>query len=266
MAQTMEEHGELRDTVTLLDRVDVILSTFGDGIWQQSLIELTARSGLAKATVHRLAVQMVDVGMLEKTGIYYRLGLRLFELGQLVPRQRTLREVGRPYVRKLAGLTHETVHLALRDGLDVIYIDKLEGDRDPGEVSRVAGRMPAHATATGKTLLAHSNADVLEALAFRGLSPVTRRTTSSFAVLRRQLEKIRLEGYAREIEETRLGYMSIAVPVYLGSDVVAAMSVTGTVQRLSPAQGRIIPALRQASASVSAALAGRANAEPAYAG
>ncbi|MEA5155313.1 IclR family transcriptional regulator [Raineyella sp.] len=259
MAQPVAEPVAGRDILTLLDKVALILSTFDDDTWQQSLTELTARSGLAKATVHRLAGEMVGVGLLEKTGIHYRLGLRLFELGQLVPRQRTLREVGRPYVRKLMTFSQETVHLALRDGLDVIYVDKLEGDRGLQDVSRVAGRLPAHATATGKVLLAHSNRTVLEALAFRGLTPLTRRTTSSFAVLRRQLDRIRADGFAREVEETRLGYMSIAVPVHHGErDVVAALSVTGTVQRLSPAQSRLIPQLRQAAAAISADLVARA--------
>lgn len=264
MAQPVEESAAARDIVTLLDKVGIILSTFDDDTWQQSLTELTAHSGLAKATVHRLAGEMVGVGMLEKTGIHYRLGLRLFELGQLVPRQRTLREVGRPFIRRLMALTRETVHLALRDGLDVIYVDKLEGDHALQEVSRVAGRLPAHATATGKVLLAHSNRTVLEALAFRGLTPLTRRTTSSFAVLRRQMDRIRADGFAREVEETRLGYMSIAVPVYMGErDVVAALSVTGTVQRLSAAQPRLIPQLRHAAAGISADLAGRAHSSPA---
>ena len=132
MAQPVEESVAVRDILTLLDKVAIILSTFDDDTWQQSLTELTARSGLAKATVHRLAGEMVGVGLLEKTGIHYRLGLRLFELGQLVPRQRTLREVGRPFIRKLMSLTQETIHLASIPGMTQSIRDAREEGIDAG--------------------------------------------------------------------------------------------------------------------------------------
>ena len=126
---------------SLLGKARLILDSFDADSGALSLTELANRSGVAKATVHRIAGELVSLGLLERVGTKYRLGLRLFELGQLVPRQRILREVSLTYVQDLHAATRETVHLAIRDGLDVLYIDKISGHHGGGPA--VAGGWPA---------------------------------------------------------------------------------------------------------------------------
>ncbi len=127
---------------SVLGKARMILDAFDTDHSDLSLTELTRRSGVAKATVHRLAGELVEWGLLERAGTKYRLGLRLFELGQLVPRQRILRDAALPYMEDLLLATQETVHFAVRDGIDVLYIEKIIGHRGLNQQSRVAGRLP----------------------------------------------------------------------------------------------------------------------------
>ncbi len=124
------------------------------------------------------------------------------------------------------AITRETVHLAIRDGLDVLYIDKISGHGSVELPSRVAGRLPVEVTATGKVMLAFSSPAVFEQVVARGLAKFTHRSVASAAMLRRQLERARSEAMMVEAEEVRLGTASAAVPIFSGgSTVVGAVSV-----------------------------------------
>lgn len=241
------------DPNSVLGKVRLILESFTADADELSLTELVRRSGVPKATVHRLAAGLVEWGLLERSGTRYRLGLRLFELGQIVPRQRILREAVLPYMQDLIAATGETIHFAIREGLDVMYVEKIIGHRGLKEESRVAGRMPLYSTATGKAILAFSPPAVLSEVLSHGLTPVTRYTTTAPGVLRMQLDRIRREKVALESEETRLGYMSMAVPVFgRRHALVGAMSVTAPTTRLNEA--RFAGALRAATAGVTRTL------------
>ncbi|WP_084531517.1 IclR family transcriptional regulator [Nocardia miyunensis] len=238
---------------TVLGKARLILDTFDSESSDLSLTELTRRSGVAKASVYRLAGELVEWGLLERAGTKYRLGLRLFELGQLVPRQRILRDAALPYMEDLLLATQETVHFAVRDGIDVLYIEKIVGHRGLNEQSRVAGRLPLYCTATGKIILAFSPPSVFDEVVEQGFTALTRRTTMSVGVLRTQLERMRKEQLAVEVEETRLGYMSVAVPVFSGPRVLAgALSVTAPTARLNVS--RITGALRTAGVGITRTL------------
>src|SRR5260370_31724134 len=103
---------------------------------------MTRRTGLPKPRVHRLAGELVALGVLEGERGVYRLGLRMFELGQLVPRQRDLREAALPFMQDLFEAAHETVHLAVLDGTEVLYIEKISGHRRGAAGGRVGGPFP----------------------------------------------------------------------------------------------------------------------------
>ncbi|NKR31945.1 helix-turn-helix domain-containing protein [Rhodococcus hoagii] len=238
---------------SLLGKVRLLLESFDAESGSLSLTELSRRSGVAKATVHRLAAEMVELGLLERIGTDYRLGLRLFELGQLVPTQRILREAALPFLQELHAITRETVHLAIRDGLDVLYIDKISGHGSVELPSRVAGRLPVEVTATGKVMLAFSSPAVFEQVVARGLAKFTHRSVASAAMLRRQLERARSEAMMVEAEEVRLGTASAAVPIFSGrSTVVGAVSVSTSTARMNLA--RISGPLQTAGQGVSRAL------------
>ena len=219
------------------------------------LSELARRSGVPKASVHRLAGELVEWGLLERAepGGGYRLGLLLFEMGQRVSRQRVLRDAALPHMEALLAATGETVHLAIADGTDVLYVEKLPGPRPVDEPSHVAGRLPLHATATGKVLLAFGPQRVVTDLLRIGLPRITPRTTTSPGLLTAQLARVREERLAVEVEETRLGHGSLAVPVSDGGAVVAALAVTAPTAR-GPLR-RHAPALRAAALGASRGLA-----------
>ncbi|MFI0816344.1 IclR family transcriptional regulator [Streptomyces sp. NPDC021098] len=238
---------------SVLGKVRPILEAFTADDSTLSLADLVRRTGVAKATVHRLAQELVVWGLLERDGCDYRLGLRLFEIGQRVHRQRILREVAQPYMEDLLLATRETIHFAIHDGLDVVYLEKILPHRGLSEESRVAGRLPLYCTATGKAILAFSPKPLTREVIGNGLKPFTRYTITSPARLLCQLERVREQGIATEAEEIRLGYLSMAVPVFARAGSLAgALSITAPTYRFDAAAHA--GALRTAGLGISRAL------------
>jgi IclR family acetate operon transcriptional repressor len=212
--------------------------------------ELARRSGLAKTTVFRLVHELASCGLVEVTGDGVRLGMRLFELGSSVPRQRSLTEAALPYMRDLHEATGDAVHLAVLDRAEVVYLQILRG-RGPRQLpSRVGGRMPAHATGVGKAILAFSAPEVADGLIAAGLARRTARTIVAPGALRRELARIRDRGVSFDREESGPGIVCAASPVF-GPDgaVLAALSVTGWSSRLD--LDRVAPAVRTAALALS---------------
>lgn len=238
------------ETSSVLGKVRLLLEAFDVDRDLMSLAELSRATGLAKATVHRLAGEMVEWGILERSGVRYQLGLRIFEIGQRVAQQRILRDAARPFMERLMQSTGEAVHLAVRDGLDVMYVEKLSPNELVARPSRIAGRLPLHCTATGKVLLAHADSAVFESVVERGLARLTRATITSPQRLLLEVQGVRARGHAVEQEELRYGYVSVAVPVHgAGRSVVAALSVTATSGRADV--NRYSSLLKQVGASIS---------------
>lgn len=222
---------------SVLGKARLILECFDLDDMNLSLTQISRRTGISKPTVYRLNQELLDWGMLERSGQGYRLGLRAFELGSRVPRFRVLRDAIRPYMENLCHTTKETVHLAVLDGLDVLYLEKVVGTPQATKPSRIAGRMPAHSTATGKVLLAHSTEDVVEAVVTQGLKRVTPMTITMPQILRDQLVRARHDGYATEFEEVTMGYCSVAVPVFGASGLLlASLSITAPTFRADTSQ------------------------------
>jgi DNA-binding IclR family transcriptional regulator len=220
-----------------------------------SLAELVRRTGLPKSTALRLLTELAEWDLVERTPGGFRLGMRLFELGSLVPRQRGLREAAAPFLADLFEATHETVHLAILDGTEVMYVQKLDSRSGPKVPSRVGGRLPAHCTGVGKALLAFSPPATLDAVLATGLDRRAPRTVVAPGLLRQELAEIRRRGVALEHEESTVGITCVAAPVLDSGDVaVAAVSITGWVNRLEPI--RFAPAVRTAALGISRTLRG----------
>jgi IclR family acetate operon transcriptional repressor len=239
--------------VSVIGRVLTLLSAFRPGDAELTLAELHRRTGLAKPTVHRLLAELDGWDVVERTPTGIRLGMRLFELGQLVPRQRGLLEAAAPFLADLFEATHETVHLAVPDGVEVVYVQKLDGSRGPKVSSRVGGRMPAHCTGVGKALLAFGPPERLAKVVDAGLSRLAPRTIVAPGLLLTELAAIRERGVALEREESAVGITCVAAPV-LDADgtAIAAISITGWINRLDP--DRLAPAVRTAALGVSRVL------------
>lgn len=197
-----------------------------------SLAELTRRSGLAKPTIHRLLAELAGWGVVERSGNEWRLGIQLFELGQMAPRQRELRDAALPFLSDLHEVTHQTVHLAILDGTEVVYVEKLSRIGSPELPSRVGGRMMLHCTGVGKALLAYSD-PLFEALVASGLKRVTPHTIVAPGILLNQLTETRRRGIAYDREESTKGVTCVAAPVFDNHErPVAAISMSGWSTRL----------------------------------
>lgn len=239
---------------SVLGRAASILNAFDPEDTGLSVYELARRTQLAKSTVHRLSAELCRLGLLERTREGLRLGLHLFELGQLVPRQRSLREAALPLMEDLREATRSTVHLAVLDGVEVVYVEILRHKGAPGMPSRIGGRLPAHATGVGKALLAFSPAAVVSARIEAGqpsLSPFTIVTPGG---LLRELATIRTTQLAFDREESGAGTVCAAAPIF-GSDgrPAAALSVSG--RSAFTDVDRVGPAVRTAALALSRQLA-----------
>ncbi|HET9565700.1 MAG TPA: IclR family transcriptional regulator [Mycobacterium sp.] len=239
---------------SVTSRALALLGAFDAQHRQLTLTELAARADLSLSTAHRLVAELVAWGALERreSGAYV-VGRRVWDLGLLAPVQTGLRQVAEPFLHDIYAATLATVHLAVREGLEVLYLDRLSGRRSVPIVSRVGTRLPAHATAVGKILLAHAPDDVQEA-ALRSLTRVTPYTITNPATFRRQLARVRIEGYATTSEEMSLGACSVAVPIMRNGEVIASVGLV--VRSLKRDRGRLVASLRTAAEGISRGLAG----------
>lgn len=249
------------DPASVLGKVMSVLHAFTAEDHGVSFAELQRRTGLAKGTLHRIAGDLVTARLLERRDGDFHLGSQLFELGMLASVERTLIEVATPFLEDLYERTHETVHLGVREGSEVVYVAKVGGHRQVKSPSRIGGRMPLHSTAVGKALLAHSGEDVRVAVLTAPLERRTPRTITAPGRLRQQLDSIVEAGVSYEYEETAPGIVCVAAPILDRQDrPLAAVSVTGPATRFRPpsAAGHV----RAAAAGIAAMLARRAELTP----
>ncbi|MFC4003475.1 IclR family transcriptional regulator [Prauserella oleivorans] len=242
------------DDASTAARLTALLTAFRPGDEALGVSQLARRTGLPKSSVHRLAGHLVAHGLLERDDRgAVRLALKLFEVGQLAVQQRGLVDAARPHLADLREATRNTVHLAVLEGTEVVYLDILRGPDAPALPSRVGGRFPAHATAVGKAILAFSPESVVDGVIGGGLARVSRRTVTAPGILRRQLTRIAEEGVAYDREESGIGVVCAAAPL-LGSDGSArgAISLSGWTNRMR--LDRVAPAVRTAALALSRTL------------
>jgi DNA-binding IclR family transcriptional regulator len=231
-----------------------VLGAFDPDHRRLTLTELAKRAGLPLATAHRLVGELQRWGALDRrpTGEYV-IGRRLWDLGLLAPVQSGLRQAASPFLHDLYGATLATVRLAVRDGTEVLYIDRLAGHVSVPVVSKAGSRLPMHATGVGKVLLAYAPPPVVSAV-LGDLTRVTPYTLTSPARLLAQLDRVRTDGYATTGDEMSLGASSVAVPVHgPGDEVVAALGIV--VPDLRRERSRLVSALQVAARGISRTLA-----------
>ncbi|MFC7497163.1 MULTISPECIES: IclR family transcriptional regulator [unclassified Nocardioides] len=209
---------------TVTSRALALLGAFDDRHRRLTLTQLAERAGLPAPTAHRLVGELVAWGALARVDGCYVVGRRIWDLGLLAPVQSDLRALASPYLHDLYGATLATVHLAVRDGTEVLYLDRLAGHASVPVVSSVGSRLPLHATGVGKVLLAHAPPEVQRAV-LADLPRLTAYTITQPGLLGRQLARILREDHATTSEEMSLGACSIAVPIRRGPDVVAALGI-----------------------------------------
>jgi len=239
---------------SVMGRAFAVLDSFDGAHRQQRLADIARRSDVPVATAHRIVRDLTAWGALMRTPDgSYAIGPRLWDLGLLSPTHTGLREVASPFLHDIYAATLATVHLAVRDGVAALYVDRLSGHASVPVVSKIGSRLPLHATGVGKVLLAHAPEDV-QLAALAELRRVTAYTVVQPGRLRAELARVRKEGYAQTSEEMSLGACSVAVPVRDGgNDVVAALGIV--VASLKRDRDRLVAALQVAAQGIRRTLA-----------
>jgi DNA-binding IclR family transcriptional regulator len=242
--------------VQSVDRAIDLIEAFQSGEDERGVAELAREVDLPRATVHRLLSSLTNRGFLaqdQRTG-KYRLGLRLFELGSMVGNSLDVKRVAYPQMVNLMKQSGETAHLVVLDGIDVVFVDKVETDNPFRMVSQIGRRLPARFSGSGKALLS----ELPDAELRRRFSNVL--DDSQVAVLLDQLTAIRERGWAVDDEETQAGLRCIGTVVrdHTGS-AVAGLSISGPVVRVGDKRVPVLLGYLQSAANiVSGALGYRA--------
>jgi IclR family acetate operon transcriptional repressor len=234
-----------------------LLKVFSDAQPEWNLSELAQVTRLNKTTAFRLLAALEAEGLVMRNPLSggYRLGVELVALGGCAMRSNPLRAMSRPVLESLAQECDEAATLEVLAGshllgnTHVLIVDEVSSRHPMGMSQDVGSRLPAHATATGKVLLAHMAADALPALLRPPLAQLTEATVTDPARLHTQLEQIRRQGYAITRDELEPGFVAIAAPVYdRDRQAAAAISIGGASLRLPAARVVEVAALVQMAA------------------
>jgi DNA-binding IclR family transcriptional regulator len=211
----------------VIDRISLVLDAF-EGPGRLTLAQIVRRTGLPRSSAHRMLDRLVQLRWLRRTGRDYELGMRLVELGSLAVHQDRLVRAAGPLLAELHRATGLVVHLAVLDGPDVVYLEKV-GDRMLGApMTRVGARQPAHCTAVGKAILAYRDENAAVDLQARK----TKYSIATSSQLALELAKVRAHGVAFEREESLPGFGGVAAPIGNPGEAAAAVSVCGPMNRM----------------------------------
>jgi len=202
------------------------------------IVEISKQLNMGLSTVHRILATLKSRNYIiqnPKTA-KYRLGIKLFELGCEVQSTKNLIKMVRPYLRELSRITNETANLAILEDKEVIYLDTIESSETLRTEIRQGTRTPAHCTALGKCLLAFLTDSDFEQLYRRDeqITSLTPQSISSWSELKRELNKVKEQGYALDLEEYKIGIHCVGVPIFNGKrEAIAAISITGPASRFT---------------------------------
>ena len=229
-------------------RILSILTLFESGQRSISFTDIAARTGLPLSTVHRLVGELVEWRFLAKneTG-RYQLGIRLWALAQNTGRQ--LRDAAKPLLQDLFSLTGETTHLAIREGNEALYIERLYSTKRLARAAKVGGSLPLHATAVGKCILAFEEDWVRDSYLQLPLKAFTPFTEVNPHRLAGQLVKFRKQGYATAHEEVTIGSSSIAVPIFHTGRLGGALGLV-VYSSQAPDMTKFLPAMQAISRKI----------------
>ncbi len=240
----------------MLSRVLHLLGAFTPQRPAMTLSELSRHAGVPLSTAHRMVNQLVEWGALERDEDgYYRIGLRLWELGALAPRGPGLRERALPYLEDLSQVTRENVQLAVREGKEIVFVERIAGSAAVPVLTRVGGRFPATATGVGLVLIAHAPVAVQDEVLAGPFERFTPFTVTDPRVLRRMLADVRATGIAVSDRQVTDDSVSVAAPLHDDRlRVVAAVSLV--IRHGSAAPQLLVPPLLTTARAISRALVG----------
>lgn len=247
------------DTLKSVERALQILEAFTLEQSELSAAEIAQRTSLPKGSIYRFLKILLNKGFLTRDprSGKYRLGIKVFELGSIVWKGMSLRQVALPIMEELSRWSGETVHLGVLDGHEVVSIEGAESDQSLRIALPVGKRVCLHSTGIGKAILAFlSDEEIEEIIEQKGLPTFTPNTISTREALWREIKNIRKRGYAVDNEENEPGIRCVAAPIrdYSGK-VIASMSISGPSLRITDEKiplfaQKVIEACKKVSSSL----------------
>lgn len=223
-------------TVQVIERMFMLIDVLASREEAISLKEISEKTGLHPSTTHRLLNDLATGRFVDRSQPgCYRLGMRLLELGNLVKNRLNVRDAALLPMRELHKLIQQPVNLSMRQGDEIVYIERAYSERSGMQVVRsIGGRAPLHLTSVGKLFLAADDPQRVRAYATRtGLSGHTKNSLTQLSALERELSKVRQYGNAHDNEELELGVRCMAAGIYNDQGtLVAGLSISSPAGRL----------------------------------
>lgn len=254
MSLQIEERASSIKSIVKAAKVINVLSEAGQPL---SLAKLSSELKMSKSTLHGIIATLVDVKFVvqEQHSGCYQLGTRLFEIGNVIASQWNVRKIAYPFIQQIVAATGETVHMAVLSDYEVLYINKLESMNSVRIVTDVGLKLPAHCTGLGKALLSGlSSFELQHLISEKGLKKHTDATITTYEKLWRELERIRVQGYATDEQEFVDGLRCVAAPVFNhAGEIAAALSISGPVSRMQGEKfEQCLASLQKAAVEISA--------------
>ena len=249
-SQAADTHGSALKSVG--SALDVLECFATDG--ELGVSDIARRLGVAKSTAHRLLQTLASRGFVEQDSHsgQYRLGIHVYELGELALARNQLRHAALPFLRQVAAATGLTVNLSVPDGPDIVFVERIENSDGVRILGHFGRRLPAHTTSSGKAIAAwNTSADAARRRA--GFPPRVSKTVRTEGDWDRCLENVRRLGYAVSHSESFDGASSVAVPVISHRVAIASVSVFGPTEVIQPQVDRLVPVLVAASRRIARA-------------
>jgi len=242
-------------TVQVIERMFALMDVLASREEAMSLKEISEKTGLHPSTTHRILNDLATGRFVDRPHPgNYRLGMRLLELGNLVKSRLNVRDAALLPMRELHKLIAQPVNLSVRQGDEIIYVERAYSERSGMQVVRaIGGRAPLHLTSVGKLFLAADDPVRVRAYAARtGLAGHTKNSLTQLAILERDLSRVRQYGVARDNEELELGVRCMAAGIYDDQGRLAAgLSISAPAERLEEAWlGKLKATANEISASM----------------
>jgi DNA-binding IclR family transcriptional regulator len=254
----MAETGKRKYTITALQRGLRLLQLFAQSERGLTTMQVARLTGLPVSTAHRFLVNLESSGFLNcnASGVYH-LGLACFAVGQAALGQLDIRRLSLPYLLDLNQQTRETIHLTVRHGLTAVYVEKIDSPEHLRIHSRIGAAVPLYCTAVGKVMLAYMpNQEREQVLRQLDLKRMTANTAGSLQELQTELQRVRKNGYACDLEEHELHIRCIAAPIRNHEGAVqSSLSITAPVVRMPVMRLRqLAPLIQEAGLRISTEL------------
>ena len=245
-------------SIQVIERMFMLMDVLASREEAISLKEISKKTGLHPSTAHRILNDLTLGRYVDRPEAgSYRLGMRLLELGNLVKGRLSVREAAMTPMRELHRMIQQPVNLSVRQGDEIVYIERAYSERSGMQVVRAIGaRAPLHLTSVGKLFLAADDPQRVKAYASRtGLAGSTRNSITQLPVLERELSRVRQQGVARDNEELELGVRCMAAGIYDDQHrLVAGLSISAPADRLDEAW---LPRLQATASEISRSLGDR---------